>query len=508
MARILILFMCVSSIVSAPQSQIKVDSSTVTAFIQLIRALRHDPNVMKLVKNVQQNFLKAAIKGLSLGSVRTEQKMELNLLNLLNEFAITARVSNDPNEVAKKLKAIEKTMYRDKQSIEILSNAMDLVKRAKTIRDYRETMKDLVQHKADQKCSKLRINNSNNDVEKMIKELHERIKQHLTLMREKVHSNDLHVNSYSNLPKPQQKGKEKLSHVIRVGSTTSSLVTVDDIRLNEISKYSLPQLYVRMPISNYFYHPPATFESFHRYRRQNNEDDDVKIMKANQSEDEGEFDDEFASNSGDAGGNGILGIIAGLSSNEGADVGALAGLISTVVTNLLGPDGLDIPSLLSTGTSLIAGLLSGDENFGAVVASYLGLAIEGFSGGGGAENNGIFFGNFVGTFFNYLFADPEEEEGPKPDLFFKSFKEGFDQTKQKRGTDEMSTNQGGHKSYFFEFISNIISSLVGGITNFVLNASLGSSGGSSQGSANLSAGSSQGSSSASSSSSSKPQPKH
>lgn len=107
-----------------------------------------------------------------------------------------------------------------------------------------------------------------------------------------------------------------------------------------------------------------------------------------------------------------------------------------------------------------------------------------------------------------MFADPEEEEGPKPEIFFKKFKEGFDQTKQKRGADEMSTN-GGNKSYFFEFISNIISSLVGGITNFVLNASLGSSGGSSQGSADLSAGSSQGSHSASAhasgSSSSKPQ---
>lgn len=44
----------------------------------------------------------------------------------------------------------------------------------------------------------------------------------------------------------------------------------------------------------------------------------------------------------------------------------------------------DIPSLLSTGTSLIAGLLGGDENFGKVLGSYIGIAVEGLSGGGGA----------------------------------------------------------------------------------------------------------------------------
>lgn len=105
----------------------------------------------------------------------------------------------------------------------------------------------------------------------------------------------------------------------------------------------------------------------------------------------------------------------------------------------------------------------------------------------------------MGTLFGYLSADPNEEGGPKPDIFFKGFKEGFEQSemivqpesKRKRGTDEMQS--GSKKSYFFEFISNIISSLVGGITNFVVNASLGSSGGSSQGSSEFLKGSSKGS---------------
>lgn len=362
-----------------------------------MRALRNDPNVMKLLKSVQQNFLRATIKGLALGTVKTEKRMELNLLKLLNDFVVTSRESNDPIDIANKLKVIEKTMRRDKQSLEILSNAMDLAKRAKNIRDYRQTMKDLTKNstKIDQICTKFRIDKTNYDVEKMINELHGRIKQHLQMMREKVqHSNDdLHVNS--NLPKiqqqqQQQKRKEKLSHVI--GSTPTNLISFDDIRLNETPKQ--PQLYVRMPInSNYYYwplHQPQTsipLESFYRYRRQQNNNNEDETMKAKQTEDEeGEFDDEFTSSNGNGGDGGLLGIIAGLSSPEGADVGALAGLISTVVTNLLGPDGLDIPSLLSTGTSLIAGLLSGDENFGAVIASYIGIAIEGISGGGGAAS--------------------------------------------------------------------------------------------------------------------------
>lgn len=81
--------------------------------------------------------------------------------------------------------------------------------------------------------------------------------------------------------------------------------------------------------------------------------------------------------------------------------------------------------MLSSGTSLLAGLLSGDDNFGKVLANYIGISVEGLSGGGGAvssfnfldlsifkfhqklkiqENNGIFFGNFVGTLLASLSA--------------------------------------------------------------------------------------------------------
>lgn len=58
--------------------------------------------------------------------------------------------------------------------------------------------------------------------------------------------------------------------------------------------------------------------------------------------------------------------------------------LSGVVTTLFGPGGLDVPTLISSGTSLLAGLLSGSDNFGKVLGSYLGLALEGFTNGGGA----------------------------------------------------------------------------------------------------------------------------
>lgn len=48
------------------------------------------------------------------------------------------------------------------------------------------------------------------------------------------------------------------------------------------------------------------------------------------------------------------------------------------------PGGLDIESLIGTGTSLIAGLLGGDDNFGKVLGVYVGTALDGLSGGGGA----------------------------------------------------------------------------------------------------------------------------
>lgn len=523
LAILVILNCCVINFaISAPQkSQLKIDPATISAVGNLFRSLRNDPNVLRLLKTVQSNFMNAAMLGLAMGCANVERKMELSLVNKLNDFAKTARESKDTAQVAAKLRAIDKTMYRDRKSLDILVSAMDFVAR----RDNHQTMKIISKDKSEFKPSTTSFRVGNETVvENMINDLHERVKQHFKLMRERANASSSsaieNLRRHSTTPlsadpsKATSQRKEKLSLVIGGGSTPpgitppSSSSSSDNVNhlneaFNHIPHHWLPPLYVHYYLP--LHEPPKTshLESFYRFRRQNEVTTETAAPrdKEKQEEESGdEFSDEFDTSNGGSDG-GILGIIASLSSNEGADVGAIAGLISTVVTNLLGPNGLDIPSVLGGGASLLNGLLSGGENFGKVVASYLGILIEGFSGGGGADNNGVFFGNFVGTLFAYLSADPEEESGPKPDLFFKSFKEGFDQTenidisKRKRAAsraDEMPAN-GQKRSYFFEFISNIISSLVGGVTNFIANASLGSSGGSSQGSAEFSKGSSSGS---------------
>lgn len=125
------------------------------------------------------------------------------------------------------------------------------------------------------------------------------------------------------------------------------------------------------------------------------------------------------------------------------------------------PGGLDIPSVIGSGTALLSSLLAGEENFGKVLGNYvgkwlklsieiisltfyliIGTAIDGFSGGGGAvmiknlksfkqlsnlpkfekyvshmtqvfmkesfnyfqANNGQFFGQFIGKFISSLSA--------------------------------------------------------------------------------------------------------
>lgn len=47
---------------------------------------------------------------------------------------------------------------------------------------------------------------------------------------------------------------------------------------------------------------------------------------------------------------------------------------------------MDVPSVISTSTALLAGLLAGEDNFGKVLGTYGALAIDSFSGGGGAVN--------------------------------------------------------------------------------------------------------------------------
>lgn len=55
---------------------------------------------------------------------------------------------------------------------------------------------------------------------------------------------------------------------------------------------------------------------------------------------------------------------------------------------------------MSTATSLISGLLAGDENFGKVLGGYIGTAVDGLSGGGGAVRLIEF--NFENINYNFI----------------------------------------------------------------------------------------------------------
>ncbi|CAH2986349.1 unnamed protein product [Chilo suppressalis] len=138
-------------------------------------------------------------------------------------------------------------------------------------------------------------------------------------------------------------------------------------------------------------------------------DDDDKAGGGEESVEEdknGDIDDDDnASNAsddydeppeGDGQGGGVLGILAGLSGGEDgqSDLGDLLATISGIVGNLSG-DGIDLNALIASGLGLFVGLLSeGEENPGTVIGSYLLTSLDSITGGG-AQNNGAFFGNLV-----------------------------------------------------------------------------------------------------------------
>ncbi|XP_041972169.1 uncharacterized protein LOC121728125 [Aricia agestis] len=116
----------------------------------------------------------------------------------------------------------------------------------------------------------------------------------------------------------------------------------------------------------------------------------------NDIEDDSDYDSDEPPGGGDGQGGGILGLLAGLSGGEDgqSDLGSLLATVSGIIANLSG-DGIDLNSLIASGIGLFVGLLSeGEENPGTVIASYLLTSLDTITGGG-AKNNGAFFGKFL-----------------------------------------------------------------------------------------------------------------
>ncbi|XP_065091277.1 uncharacterized protein LOC135712247 [Ochlerotatus camptorhynchus] len=443
---------------------------------------------------IEQDLKRVAMIGILFGAVQGEAAMEKKLNRQLQDLSRTFGVTKFDVKT-RKVAALERSMERDKVAIGILNGALDLASQPMTYEQYRREMRKLSEREKQSASATLpllrknpgtiNVNQSDYDLKLIKREVNRHINQMRRSLSTKIKETVQFLESHDALHTMDQVNTEAVKAKITMGGT------------NRMPDYSFYETLVQRDLEN---HIDVLFR-----RRQDDDDDDEKEAGGNDEKGKdsnengisvtlGGDGDESESESEEEAPGGLVGLIANLSGgDEGSDVGALVGALSAAVTNLFGPGGLDVPGLLGTGAGLLAGLLGGDENFGKVLGSYVGIAIEGFSGGG-ADNNGAFFGNFLGSVIASLSSDPDDEDLPlRPKLFIDKFFSGLQEAKRKGDPD--AEGAGEHKgSDLFGFIGNIVASVVGGITSLVLNASLGSSGGSSQGSADASGASSAGSS--------------
>ncbi|EDS36067.1 conserved hypothetical protein [Culex quinquefasciatus] len=164
------------------------------------------------------------------------------------------------------------------------------------------------------------------------------------------------------------KVKQTVQHLERDDGLHNMIGQVDtaaikkSMAMNKLPDYSFYDTLVQRDLEN---HIDALFR-----RRQDDDDGDGDGDAGKNSKENGDGQgvsvtlgdgDESESESEEEAPGGLVGLIAGLSGgDEGSDVGALIGTLSAAVTNIFG----------------------GDENFGKVLGSYVGITIEGFSGGG------------------------------------------------------------------------------------------------------------------------------
>ncbi|CAH2093719.1 unnamed protein product [Euphydryas editha] len=164
----------------------------------------------------------------------------------------------------------------------------------------------------------------------------------------------------------------------------------------------------------------ATEQSLEDDRNSSELDSDSNLDNSDGDNNSDDYDE--PPGGGDGQGGGLLGLLAGLSGGEDgqSDLGSLLGAISGIIANLSG-DGIDLNALIASGIGLFVGLLSeGEENPGAVIASYLLTSLDTITGGG-AKNNGAFFGTFLSKLIKGTSAagDPDassEEENNKMNM--------------------------------------------------------------------------------------------
>lgn len=307
-------------------SLIAIASSENAKLNKIVKVLESDKNV----KNLMNNFKEVAKLGLIMGTSKSAKKMEINILELLRDFIKTFQNFNIFKAV-QKFQRIEDTIERDKKSIEILNNAMELALEMKSLREYRQTLNKMSGD--DTAANKLNTRHIPKDKKQLMNQLQSDVNSHVEFLRKNA------ASTLQNTLVSMQKKKEKSE----ISSTppTITVVTTTITSINDIFKHDsldLPQVY--MPIwPNY--HRVESF--YQRFRRQNeeaaNEVDGNSSKEKKEGEEEFAIDVEEEEEEGDAlsGGGGLVGLIGSLSGGEGgSDVGALVGALSGVITNLFG----------------------------------------------------------------------------------------------------------------------------------------------------------------------------
>ena len=307
---------------------------TLLGLIGNIQKPRSD--LTKTHKTLQQ----ATTMGILMGTMKTEEKMEKNLLGLILELFQTYQKINN-KEIGKKIKVMEETMERDKRAIQILNNALNLAMKSKTVDEYRNELNKIAlensySQNAGQINSKLKMESK----DRLMKSLKLNVIRHMTYLRDSI------GDTAEKTMKSFEMDKKEVLPVkaVQIDKKFAILPTLED-QFNQILNQNLFQIQELSIPMQYWPFTQLDFESFQRFRRQNvdkNQNQVTVDVDLGNGEDL-EFEDNPTPGNG-----GFAGLIASLSGgDEGSDVGALVGALSGVISNLFGPGGLDVPSLLS-----------------------------------------------------------------------------------------------------------------------------------------------------------------
>ncbi|XP_043660426.1 keratin, type I cytoskeletal 10 isoform X2 [Drosophila teissieri] len=495
-----------------------------------------------------------AVTGIGLlnGARQAEEQMEQHLVAAIRELLYQMNLT-ESGRVMSKIDAIEQQLSRDQRAVEILNRVMDVVSQAKDDHEFRAELREMAQQQKEEELYNQELSADLTDQPKLgerLGKLRQSILKQVPQMKNelqaKIDGALQHLLEQAGEDGVLAKAKQKVIHKRQIKKGTeqrkqedrdveqrqmpqemriikSILSEAHDLRFQEdflenmldqpaprrikieANPSELDDLQVNVKSPNVTAKAKGKPKANAKPEKQveavgtgsSSElatDDNDDLGDGEESEAGGDGDGDGAGGGG-GGGGGLVGIIGSLSGGEGgSDVGALIGALTGVVSTLFGPGGLDVQGLIQTGTSLISGLLGGNKNFGLVLGQYVGTALDGLSGGGG--------------------ADPEEEGPPQPLTFTKNLITSLleakyrpiseDDTEERHGSAELprprKKKEGGGgwaaaAANNFDsggFVKQVASHLVSNALGLILNAGLGAAGGASSAAKNIFASSSMG----------------